>query len=176
MPFSIKKVLIKADQVVQPFLKSMQHFEFADSPVIQRLLAVLPARFRRDAQSGKAVSAASPTKRVALRAAAPPPARSAPPLPASAAKQDSKLPPKTPPALPPPSPMIPELKIEKLLAAQAAITKESSPEKSEMEKVGEDMARSVGDLFSNIGGSMDNLFQGDDATPKPRRQRGTIVA
>jgi hypothetical protein len=45
-----------------------------------------------------------------------------------------------------------------------------------MVKVGEDMARSVGDLFSNIGGSMDNLFQGDAAKPKPRPQRGTIVA
>ena len=80
------------------------------------LLAVLPARFRGDAQSGKVVSAASPTKRVALRAAAPPPTRSAPRLPLPATKHDSKLLPKTPPALPPPSPMIPELKLEKLLA------------------------------------------------------------
>jgi hypothetical protein len=162
--------------VVQPYWKSLQHFKFAESPVIQRLLAVLPARFRGDAQSGKVVSAASPTKRVALRAAAPPPTRSAPRLPLPATKHDSKLLPKTPPALPPPSPMIPELKLEKLLAAQAAITEKSSPEKSEMVKVGEDMARSVGDLFSNIGGSMDNLFQGDAAKPKPRPQRGTIVA
>jgi len=169
-------MLIKADQVVQPYLKSLQHFKFAESPVIQRLLAVLPARFRGDAQSGKVVSAASPTKRVALRAAAPPPTRSAPRLPSPATKHDSKLLPKTPPALPPPSPMIPELKLEKLLAAQAAITEKSSPEKSEMVKVGEDMARSMGDLFSNIGGSMDNLFQGDAVKPKPRPQRGTIVA
>jgi hypothetical protein len=175
LPCSIKKMLIKADQVVQPYLKSLQHFKFAESPVIQRLLAVLPARFRGDAQSGK-VASASPTKRVALRAAAPPHTRSAPRLPSPATKQDSKLLPKTPPALPPPSPMIPELKLAKLLAAQAAITEESSPEKSEMVKVGEDMARSMGDLFSNIGGSMDNLFQGDAVKPKPRPQRGTIVA
>lgn len=177
MPCSIRKMLTEANQVVQPYLKSLQHFKLGESKVIERLLALLPARFRGDAASGKAAhkSVASPTKRMALRAAAP--TRSAPMPPAPAAKQDSILLPKVPPATPlPPSPMIPEVKLDKLLAAQAAGTQQSSPEKSEMDKVGEGMVRSVGDLFANIGGSMDNLFQGEAAKPKSKPRRGIIVA
>ena len=67
------------------------------------------------------------------------------------------------------SPLIPELKLDKLMAAQQS----RQEGKSEIEKAGEDVARSMGDLFANIGGSMDNLFQGDAGKP-PVRQCGTI--
>ena len=180
MPCSIAKVLLKMDQVVKPYVKSLQHITWADSPVIKRLLAlsqnVLPARFRGDAaEKEKAASAplvapATPPKRVALRAAPPPPTRSAAPPPApAAAKPGSRVLPATPAAA---SPLIPELKLEKLMAAQQS----RQEGKSEIEKAGEDVARSMGDLFANIGGSMDNLFQQADAEKPPVRQRGTIVA
>ena len=120
---------------------------------------VLMAPKKVEAPRQMRVAAAAPTR------SAPPPPNASPnePLPGTPEKNEGNV---TAPAA---SPLIPELRLDKLLA--------QSPEGPDMQKYGADAARAMGDLFQNLGSSMDNLLQEKKPQEKkPERQRGTIVA
>jgi len=194
----IKSALVKADEVVKPYLKSLHLVTWRDAPVIRQLLAVahnfLPASvssklFGHNADETEKMTAN--TRKQALRSCAPTPTtplciRSEPspiaskPLLVSPGKetQSSVV----------VSTAIPELKLDKLVAAQKH-SQTAGP--SEMEKAGADMARSMGDLFKTMGSSMDSLNNlmvppvadrplptapsDRQSDPKKAPKRGTIV-
>lgn len=118
--------------------------------------------------------AAAPRKQMQRSPSAAPPANAASPL---AIPPTSKIKTKALPALPAAqqSPFIPVLKLEKLIAASRAAELSGN----DMQKAGEEVARSMSDLFKNLGSSMDNVLKGEfspEKEPPAKRERGTIVA
>jgi hypothetical protein len=70
------------------------------------------------------------------------------------------------------SPFVPELKLEKLMAANRA----AGLGGNDMQRAGEEVAKSMSDLFKNIGSSMDNVLKREAPEEAPAKQRGTIIA
>ena len=197
----IKSALVKADEVVKPYLKSLHLVTWRDAPVIRQLLAVahnlLPASvssklFGHNADETEKMTAN--TRKQALRSCAPTPTPATPlcirsESPPIASKPLHVSPGKETQSSVVVSTSIPELKLDKLVAAQKH-SQTAGP--SEMEKAGADMARSMGDLFKTMGSSMDSLnnlmvpqVSADrqlptapsdrQSDPKKAPKRGTIV-
>ena len=171
----IEKVLARADAIVKPYLKSLQHAKLAESPTMKRLLAmahaVLPQRMLRWMHMGEGATEKGGGPVVAQDGFQPTKPRlqsSAHAAKFSTAKADLDA---------------------GTTGARASIRSQISPYfphagGSESERgaqdFGQEITKSVGDMVSSLGDSMGKLFEqpgGNEAEPplsSPRR--GVIIA
>ena len=170
----IEKVLARADAIVKPYLKSLQHAKLAESPTVKRVLAlahaVLPQRMLRWMHMGEGAMEKGGGPVVAQDVFQPTKPRlqsSAHAAKFSTAKADLDA---------------------GTTGARASIRSQISPYfphagGSESERgaqdFGQEITKSVGDMVSSLGDSMGKLFEqpgGNEAEPLLSPRRGVIIA